>query len=146
MCNDIERSQFVNKIYGIEISSFELFLEGSSYTLREKGFKEFFWCYQPCQVCDLNHQDLFVEDLCSIFFFQRNNKKNFLILCSLSEILIVKLAIIYISLIRSITRVSPIQFFCFSEQLINAITYWPFIVIINKKNECMRSHLKQKYN
>lgn len=33
---------------------------------------------------------------------------------------------------------------CFSEQLINAITCWPFIVIINKKNECTRYCLKQK--
>lgn len=33
---------------------------------------------------------------------------------------------------------------CFSEQLINAITCWPFIVIINKKNECTRYYLKQK--
>lgn len=35
------KSQFANKIYGIEISSSGLCLGGSSYTLEDKGLKPF---------------------------------------------------------------------------------------------------------
>lgn len=95
------KSQFVNKIYEIVVSSSELCLEGSSYIWGDKGLKPFFGHYWLCKVCDLfilDDLDLFIEVLYSIFW--RNNKKSFLILSPLSVIFIVKLAIIYISLIR----------------------------------------------
>ena len=65
------KSQFLNKIYGIVVSSSELCLEGSSCIWGDKGLKPFLGHYWPCKVCHdlfiLDDLDLFIEVLYSIF-------------------------------------------------------------------------------